>query len=200
MLQRLVISLYVLALFGGETRQTSSIVDASAVWEKIIAAKGGRERLDKIQNVLRSSRIPSKVRFHSFDRQLEELFIFSGKYWEWIDERPTVFGMHAHTRDYETMREFFVRSGQAMRQGPVPPETRRHMDLIQVVELLETNWIHLRPLRTWSDKKGGKLFANIECKFQFTASDGATVIFAVDPNTFLVDHAIVTFKTSYLDV
>jgi len=135
---------------GLKTKQTS----AEATWEKVIAAKGGKERLHRIENVLRSSRIPARVRFRSLELRNEELFALPNRLWHWSDERPTVLGLHLTTIDLETMRRFSAHAGEdSPRKLQAVPIDRRRLELMQAVELLDTRWVHLRPERTWSERK-----------------------------------------------
>lgn len=62
------------------------------VWERVIAAKGGRARLEDVENVLSIQRSGRRVRSVF-------LHVFPFRYWEYSDARPTVFGISVRAGD-----------------------------------------------------------------------------------------------------
>jgi len=63
--------------------ETSPACDAAAMWEKMVEAKGGRERLYQVTTFLVQSRDLRDVGF----------FRLPDFIWSWRDQRPTVFGV-----------------------------------------------------------------------------------------------------------
>jgi hypothetical protein len=72
----------ILVLSSGWAAQPEAC-DATAMWELMIEAKGGRERLHNVSTMLKQSRDLRSVVFYRLPD-----FI-----WGWTDERPTVFGV-----------------------------------------------------------------------------------------------------------
>lgn len=182
--------LFVVPLVGS---QRNVETEAQTIWEKVLDAKGGKERLHSVQSVLRSTRVPSRVRSRSFDRQIEELFVLPSQYWSWADERPTLYGINSFTLDFETRRRYFIwDTDSAPRISVADPKVEGwRFDLMQAVELLETRWMRLTPVRTWSEKAGKTTSLLVQCKFQ-TPNGWATATFTLDSKTFLPVRATVT--------
>src|SRR5262249_18835309 len=147
------------------TRQDNAA--AMEVWNKVLAAKGGQERLQAIENVLRSSRHHQNVRGRSCrECQLEELLIPPNRFWYWSDERPTALGLSARSVDFETKRAFGAVPRRVFPNDPLedaqylaesiadPVKEAWRLELMQAGELLESRWMQLRPVRTWSETKG----------------------------------------------
>src|SRR2546421_11960444 len=57
--------------------------DAVALWEKAIEAKGGRNRLSAVRNLLVAFKDKTEV----------ALYVFPDKAWDWSDNRPTPLGV-----------------------------------------------------------------------------------------------------------
>jgi hypothetical protein len=67
--------------------QTSGLPpSAREVWERAVEAKGGRDRLNSIENVLTQGR-------YRGGRPFVYLHVFPDRYWEYDDRRPLVFGI-----------------------------------------------------------------------------------------------------------
>jgi hypothetical protein len=64
--------------------QTPADRDAPLVWEQAIAAKGGRERLYAVRNILESYK----------NKRFVALYVFPDKFWRWADDRPTPLGIY----------------------------------------------------------------------------------------------------------
>ena len=189
-MRRVLLSLLLAVTVCFGARQTPA-EEAAAVWELALTAKGGRERLHQIDTVLRSSRIPSSLGKRSFDRQVEELFVFPSTYWQWADERPTTFGRSALTLDFENGIGFFIwDTDAAPRRSLADPKADGwRFDLMQALELLETRWMKLEPVRTWSEKKGRRVSVFVEGKFRLI-SGWAPVTFSLDNETLLPTQAV----------
>ena len=77
--------------------------EAEQRWEQMIEAKGGRDRLYGITNMVVSSR--SKVRLSllkSYEHKVDTLYVFPDKYWRLDDNRPSVFGLQMDMYNYST--------------------------------------------------------------------------------------------------
>lgn len=77
--------------------------EAERLWELAIAAKGGRERLQAVSNLQISIREKVWYGLRRVPYIQEDLYVFPGKYWEWNDQRKSIFGlsirMYNHDRD-----------------------------------------------------------------------------------------------------
>ena len=168
--------------------------EAAKVWDKMLAAKGGKEHLHGIESVLRSSSHAQNLRGRSCrDCPVEELFVFPDQFWQWADERPTAFGLSALTLDFNTgRRQFRWETDKVNRESLANRSTEAwRLELFQAGELLETRWMQLRPIRTWSETKNKVTSVFVECKFVM-AKGGATAVFESDPATALPRRVILT--------
>jgi hypothetical protein len=124
-------------------------------WERCIEAKGGREALASVRNVLVSS--TSSWRTFPFKRvrvSYEELYVLPDKMWLWSDERPTVFDLVLEVVDRS--RGFMQ---MAVKRDVLPagePSIRHTRELrkIQAVLFLQTSWNHPQIVSTSSERKG----------------------------------------------
>src|SRR5258705_4079770 len=66
--------------------------EAERIWELAIQAKGGRERLYSVNNMVISS-FGKNIR-------LEDFFIFPDRSWSWVDQRPSVFGLNMSMQNW----------------------------------------------------------------------------------------------------
>jgi len=61
----------------------NSLERAKELWEMAIAAKGGREKLHQVGNLVFAGEGGTLVHF----------WVFPDKYFSWVDTRPSVFGL-----------------------------------------------------------------------------------------------------------
>src|SRR5712692_9236817 len=73
--------------------------EARRLWEQAIAAKGGRERLSAVRNVVVSHGGHWNV----------TLYVFPNKLWQWSDDRPTWLGLSVEMHNLERRVAYFVR-------------------------------------------------------------------------------------------
>jgi hypothetical protein len=156
----------------GTPGQASSAQEARRLWELALAAKGGRERLRSVRNMLVMSRGTGHV----------DLYAFPGKVWMWMDDRPSPLGvsveMHNLEKDlsylsYPNDPESPRRLGKSG-QGSVPLRDA------QLYFLLETQW--LKP--TLVGVTGGNVGRRKADVVQ-TLVNGARVEFYLDRETHL---------------
>ncbi|MEO6049970.1 MAG: hypothetical protein ABIP78_01380 [Pyrinomonadaceae bacterium] len=63
--------------------------EAERAWESLIKAKGGRERLFAINNLLVTTRGQNSNDEKQFQNTFfEDLYVLPGRWWEWVDQRP----------------------------------------------------------------------------------------------------------------
>ena len=104
----------------------------SALSERAIAAKGGRERLHALESV--------SISGTSGGTQDETLGVLPSKLWDWNDERPTIIGPWLHVADLERGWSQFVRgrNDDPLSQGEPTDATVEQIRLIQVLTFMET--------------------------------------------------------------
>ena len=122
---------------------------AERIWEQMIAAKGGRERLYGVKTMVRESR--SYVRFANPRFPNGEIhrvlaFAFPDREWVWIDSGKTIFGStviwgdltkgfgYIGFQDGETRRDSDLRGNETS------------LKLTQLVYLNETRWLQPKPI------------------------------------------------------
>ena len=128
---------------------------AVALWEEAIRAKGGRERLEGVENLLISStknvHIPGKIAVKTTTTESERLYVMPEKAWiyEWTPQFDV--SLEAKLINFE---HNFCAVTLAPARGDVPglsfcTPTTPFEYLVQhpVIYLMETKWVHPVPLR-----------------------------------------------------
>lgn len=109
---------------------------ASEVWERAIAAKGGRERLHSIENVAGVGQRNGKLSSSS-------LTVLPDKYWRYSDMRPLVWGIRIIVGDESDHWYVSTADGasgtDAIRRPPDPIYLNGLLTL-QAFTLLESRW------------------------------------------------------------
>jgi hypothetical protein len=120
-------------------------VEARQIWEQAISAKGGRERLYAVRNMVVSSSGKYSHRGTKYPIRQEELIVFPDKYWFWNDLRPDVFGLTVEMYNYETNMHYITSPDNPQSQPkPIIGVKRSAGELFlytQLLYLLETNWL-----------------------------------------------------------
>ena len=92
--------------------QNENVVKAKELWEKVIAAKGGREHLYSVQNLVVSSNSSSPYDKKEFrNSRYVDFYIMPDKWWGWIDERPG-FPLEVRQYDFGQQIGYEVNEGQ----------------------------------------------------------------------------------------
>jgi hypothetical protein len=130
--------------------QTSVERDPVKLWEQAIEAKGGRERLYAVRNVLESYD----------DKTTVALYVFPEKLWEWTDYRPTPLGIRMEMDNPQGKLSYKIEEATP---NPPPNLGERHAKealwdnyYAQLYYLLETQWIKPFPVRVYSGTIGGR--------------------------------------------
>jgi hypothetical protein len=143
-------------------KDQSAEQEARKLWEQAISAKGGRERLYSVRNVLMSSRAQYTTHLgkHNSKRR-EELFVLPDKTWAWDDMRPDVFGLRIEMYNYEAKISYVL--------TPDAPKVEiRHLTQeytweefgllnSQVVSFMETKWVKPVPMVVCQGTVNGQL-------------------------------------------
>ena len=104
----------------------------AGAWERAIEAKGGRERLDAVTNVV----ISARTRGSSF----ETLLVLPSKLWAWHDERPTVFGRWLQMTNLDRQTQQISMDSKTLPLGKPTPAVIYWMRTLQLLLFLETRW------------------------------------------------------------
>ena len=130
--------------------------ESGKLWEQAIAAKGGRERLYAVRNMVVSSKGKYSHRSARMPIRQEELIVFPDKYWFWNDLRPDVFGLTVEMYNYETNMHYIISPDSPQSQAkPIIGAKRSAGELFlytQLLYLLETNWLKPTLVRTTAER------------------------------------------------
>lgn len=184
-----------LSTFGAVRAQDkASAIDAAKVWEQAIEAKGGRERLRAVRNlVITSSGSYKALRFTIHPNQKaksktlkssglyrEQLYVFPDKYWSWEDYRPAVFGLWIKMYDYTRHIKHVITEGEPdhpAEQIEQKELRERPLLFVELMYLLESKWLSPKPVGL--TREGVLDVVRVEV-------DGQWFDFAIDRKTKLV--------------
>jgi len=115
--------------------------DAKATWEKMILAKGGRERLDSVQSLLVSESYSSRRFLSSHRIERRKLFRFPDFVWSW-DDIGAPFGVTVSQADFDRGYGLSVRGPSASPHVEREPVARNSLQAFgeAAMLLLETRW------------------------------------------------------------
>ncbi len=166
--------------------------EVQCLWEQAIAAKGGRERLDAVRNLIISSR--AEYRTSTFKKnhiRQETLYALPNKFWTWNDLRPDVFGLRIEMYNYDTNVKYVISEGEPNHQPePITDNKRRDLFLSSLLPVLpESKWLKPVLVKASTGSRGLRPVDVVQ-----TTVNGKRVDFGLDPKT----HLLVT--VSYYDV
>jgi hypothetical protein len=169
--------------------------EAERLWELAIAAKGGRARLYAVENLQISIREKVWYGLRRVPYIDESLYVFPGKYWEWNDQKKTIFGFSL--RMYNQDRDIYLWYTDHGKGGHVA----RPFDLVhgkaglirlydvQLRYFMETKWVKPIPVSVQKTKLNGKSVDLVQTIVKgYPTKDGKDeerVGFALDPKTHL---------------
>lgn len=166
--------------------------EAERLWEQAITAKGGRERLYAVENMVVSSRLQGRKNLiQKVEFPTEELYVFPSKVWRWVDSRPSVFGLHVEISDLERGGGYFVYPDDptSPRKIRIDPREKQFFFYTQLLYLMETKWQKPRLLATRTERIGFKKYDVVE-----TVVEREQIDFYLDRKTHLpvriVEHWI----------
>lgn len=127
--------------------------EAERLWELVLKAKGGKERLLSVNNLQMSAHEKYWWWFKRYEINYAGLFVFPDKSWEWDDQRGTVFGMAIHIHNFETNKHVsYNDTGRGGLIGPIHEPSRRNLWQVQLHLLTHTKWIQPIPQRVRTGK------------------------------------------------
>jgi hypothetical protein len=135
------------------TLEVSSRQEAKELWEQAVLAKGGRDKLQAVSNMLASSRIKGrKYIFKPITLHYENFFVFPYRSWSWIDERESgLFGLKVEMLNLERNLSYltYPNDPESPRVFPICPDcTDKRYSIIraQLRFLMESHWVRPVPL------------------------------------------------------
>jgi len=174
--------------------------EAERLWELAIAAKGGRERLHAAGTLQISIREKVWYGLRRVSYIQEALYVFPGKYWEWNDQRKSVFGlsirMYNHDRDINLWYTDHGKGAHAARPVDLVHGKAGLIPLydVQLRYFMETKWVRPIPISVQQEKLDGKSVDIVQTIVKgYPTKDGTDeqrVGFALDRKTRLPTRII----------
>ena len=143
----------------GKAADDESKKEAERLWELAIAAKGGRERLESVNNMVFSGenhlyRFGFRVRRNNQPKYVT-LDVFPDKFWVWNDMRPSIFGLLIHMKDFNSNMYYTAPNhikGDNIQPLEVEKDGRvwgQKQSLIvpQITSFMETKWVKPIPVK-----------------------------------------------------
>ena len=162
----LIVALFLLATNFASAQTTPTINDnkheAERLWELAIAAKGGRERLNAVNNLQLSIREKVWYGLKRISYITEDLYVFPGKYWQWTDQRGSVFGLGIHMYNQERdINLWYSDHGKGGHVGRPMDLVHGKAPLIRLYDVqlryfMETKWVKPVPVSVQDAKVDGK--------------------------------------------
>lgn len=148
--------------------QKDSRQEAERLWEQAIAAKGGRERLYAVENMVVSARFQGhKNLVQKVELPLEEFFVFPNKIWRWNDTRRLGMTGRLAIELFDLDRNFGYLlypdyPNPLRKNSETYAREEQFMFYTQLLYLMETKWQkpNLRSART--ERIGFKKYAVVQ--------------------------------------
>jgi hypothetical protein len=195
---RLLFIILLPAAVAAQTAQTSSDTrPAEELWEKAVAAKGGREQLQKVESLLIWYRATWRnflgIVEHRGD--VETLYAFPDKMWSWDDGLPPPFGLTVRWVDVSRNRHCTLYKGAAAPVCGAASNVRSPGDeglvRAQYLYLLETRWVKPTPVGVSEGHVGLKSVDVLRTRFREMRID-----YFLDRKTHLPARVTVFFEKS----
>jgi len=170
--------------------------EAERLWELAITAKGGRERLHTVNNLQISTREKVWYGLKRISYIAEDLYVFPGKYWQWNDQRGSVFGLSIQMYNQERDIDLWYTD-----RGDGSGHLARPTDLVhgkaplirlydvQLRYLMETKWVKPLPVSVQDAKVDGKSVRLVQTIVKGyptkDKTDEIRIGFALDQKTYL---------------
>ena len=161
--------LFFVLIANGQTAAVKpNSMEAVRLWNLAIEAKGGREKLISVNDMLVQQGRPydKSLKGRNIGYQVS-LFVFPDKAWGWNDQRPTVFGLNASMRNYETGTYYnMTPDDPAKSLKQLSPSTEQGIpyDSYHLIYFMETKWLKPIVLKARKGKSHNKLADIVEVK------------------------------------
>ena len=184
------IAAVLLGAVGALISPTPGQVDPQIVWERVIRAKGGREKLHAVSTLAWSidgPKLNSAPDVIGAER-LEFVEAYPDRYWLWMDYRPGSMGFHAEV--WNAQKRFWFQSNRGGKAHSIPwssaAEWARRRDRTKhgLVFLLETSFV--APTLTKARTEGDSIY------LEGTAPQFISVTYTIDTATYLPRRIAVT--------
>lgn len=183
-----------------------SRAEAERLWEQAIAAKGGRERLYSISNLQLSVRDRQWWGFKRVPYELESLYVFPHKSWEWMDQTGTIFGFSISMHNYDQdIHWAYLDHGKGASVVPSHDNQiyKGAMGIIinaQLDYLMETRWVKPIPVSVKRGRVGWHAVDIVRTVVKEYPKEEEMVSFALDRKSHLPRQVIyhtVSFGEEY---
>ncbi|MGI8468192.1 MAG: hypothetical protein ACR2N3_07050 [Pyrinomonadaceae bacterium] len=136
---------FVATLSAIHGQNSDSRKEAERIWELAIQAKGGREKLYAVENMLVSSRFTVKHGvFKKKDARYDQFFVFPSKLWIWNDALPEGVGLLINTINLETQTVYFLYptdlKNPLRKNNEIYESDKQYFRYTQLLFLLESRW------------------------------------------------------------
>lgn len=145
---------------------------AEQAWEAVIKAKGGREHLHSVQNLIIEWGKPATAIW---------LFAFPDKYWDWTNEGPGPKRWSSMSLYGEPGIFYWITETQTTRAHVDPQGAQREMNVKIATYVLEAKGVKPEPVRVSRVRDGKQVLDVIE-----TRVNGERIDFAVEVEQMLV--------------
>jgi hypothetical protein len=183
---------FFLLLFNAPSLLSDQLLEkeeiAQRLWEQMISAKGGRERIRNVHTVLQRE-VPRyrSITFRDGKARWDTLYGLPDRFWEWYDSR--IFGFWPDVSNFKQNVHYFRRYDLTY-MDPANPNGRGldFLRRIQLIYLNQTDWLKPQPIRVL---KGLGIPRNVDA-IQ-TMADGARADFYLNRRTHL-PAAIIDYR------
>ena len=155
---------------ANEGQDAEASGQAKILWEQAIAAKGGREQLHQVTNLVLSYResVRNFLGFAVHRGVVERLYVFPNKSWGWDDGLPPPFRLSTGWLDVEQNRRCSIYADSSSpicgpaKQGISP--AGEGITQVQYLYLMETRWVKPTPISVTKENKVDVLHTRFENK------------------------------------
>ena len=136
-------------------QESNSKKEAERLWDLAIKAKGGREKLHAVRNMVVSSKTDYYFGFKKITNLTERFYVFPNKWWSWDDNRPSNFGLMMTMYNLEIGKKYFVQDGQKESVLDSIESDYKSTNFSNLVtDLMETKWNQPHPEKVIVGKLG----------------------------------------------
>lgn len=180
-------------------------VAATALWERMIEAKGGRDRLHGVETLVETIRqhlaFRPSPKFKNGDELYVQAMAFPDRIWRWQDARPTVFGMSIWVTNVSTGFQYLVYPGNDVRKSASLRGEANGLQDAQITIFNETRWVRPKPVRIRTDKEIPRSMTVLEtewdgCRWDFWIQEKDHLparILKYEPASWDSNHIIVSY-------
>jgi hypothetical protein len=165
--------------------------EAEQLWQQMLAAKGGRDRLMAVRSMEQTQRqriYAAKPRLKDTDTQLVRFFAFPDRMWQWFDGGSSVFGLSLNVYNLALGVHYLAYPNEQPRKLSSGEPGGYHLWEAQLIYLNESTWLRPQPMRMTRDNTIPRGVDAIETKLE---GDRYRADFHLDRHTHLPARIIV---------